>query len=383
MTINEASNLADPAIVASPNTGERTFHELAESLPQLVWMTDTVGKVLFTNKRFRDYAGFDPAERFDHGIDLVHPDEMAEIAQSWAHSLATGEPLEAEYRLRRNDGEYRSFLARGVALRNGAGAIERWIGTCVDVHDQKLSEQALRRSEKLAAAGRLAASVAHEINNPLEAVTNLLFLLANSPSLDRTAREYVNTAQQELARVAEITTQMLRFHKQSTAPAPARIADMLDSILALYRARIIASEIQLTRDYRMTEPLTCLAGDIRQALANVIGNAIDATPRNGRLRVRLRHSRDWKTRRRFGIRVTIGDTGRGIEKLNIERIFEPFFSTKGITGTGLGLWITTDLIHKHRGDIALRSTTNFGASGTVFSIFLPFEAGLREEVVEA
>jgi PAS domain S-box-containing protein len=371
--------LPDNVIDLPSHQTEPTFHELAESLPQLVWITDPVGKVLFSNRRFREYAGLNPGERADGGMEIVHPDEMPNVIKSWAHSLATGEPLELEYRLRRFDGEYRTFLARGVAIRSDAGGIERWIGTCIDIHDQKLAEEALRRNEKLATAGRLAASVAHEINNPLEAVTNLLYLLVNNPSLDRSAREYVNIAQQELARVGEITTQMLRFHRQSTGPAPVRIADILDSILALYRARIMASQIQLSRDYEMTEPLTCLAGDIRQAFANLIGNAIDATPRNGRLRVRLRHSRNWKTRHQFGIRVTIGDTGSGIEKLNIERIFEAFFTTKGITGTGLGLWITRDLIDKHSGTISMRSSTTFGASGTVFSVFLPFEGKLRTE----
>jgi len=367
--------MSESAIESISGSDQRTFLEFTESLPHLVWITDPSGNFLYTNTRFRDYAGFDPGDGRPAGsMEMVHPDEVPAISERWTHSLTTGEPLEVEYRLRRYDGQYRSFLARGVAVRDDAGEIERWIGTCVDIHDQKLSEEALRRNEKLATAGRLAASVAHEINNPLEAVTNLLYLLASNPSLDRSAREYVNTAQQELARVAEITTQMLRFHRQSTGPAPARIADMLDSILSLYRARILSAEIQLSRDYHFTEPLTCLTGDIRQAFANLIGNAIDATPRNGRLRVRLCHSRDWKTRRKLGIRVSIADTGRGIDRLNIKQIFEPFFTTKGITGTGLGLWITRDLIEKRSGKISLRSTTKFGASGTVFSIFLPFEA---------
>jgi PAS domain S-box-containing protein len=353
---------------------ERTFHELAESLQQLVWITDPHGKVLYTNARFREYAGFDPADGRPTGaLEIVHPDEVNEVAAVWTKSLATGDPLALEYRLRRNDGAFRHFLARGVSVRNDDGEIESWIGTCVDVHDQKLAEETLRRSEKLATAGRLAASVAHEINNPLESVTNLLYLLANNPSLDRAAREYVNTAQQELARVGEITTQMLRFHRQSTAPIRVRIADKLDSILALYRPRILAAGIVLTRDYEVTEPLLCLSGDLRQAFSNLIGNAIDATPSGGRLRIRLRHSRNWKTRRNLGIRVTIADTGRGIEAQDMHRIFEAFFTTKGITGTGLGLWITRDLIDKHSGTVSLRSSTRFGASGTVFSVFLPFE----------
>lgn len=354
---------------------ERTFQDLAENIPQLVWTVDPQGKALYLNQRFLQYTGYDSVESVRSSWkEILHPEEAETVIERWEQSLATGEPFLIEYRLRGKDGAFRWFLARAVPLREEDGRIELWIGSCTDIHEQKLGEEVLRRSEKLATAGRLAASVAHEINNPLTSVTNLLYLLAHNPSLDRAAREYINSAQEELGRVAEITTQMLRFHKQSTAAIPTRISETLDSILALYRGRIISAGIQLTRDYDTTAPLVCFAGDIRQAFANLIGNAIDATPSGGRLRVRLRHSRNWTTRLQLGIRVTIADTGRGIDAEGRKHLFEAFYTTKGITGTGLGLWITRDLIEKHSGTISLRSSTCPHTTGTVFSIFLPFEA---------
>ena len=301
------------------------FEDIVERLPVLIWVTDPQGNVVYANSHNLKYMGFASlAEMTSQWMSRLHPEDYPSVKEAWTHSLATGEPFSCEYRVRRFDDQYRTFLSQAASRLDAQGNIERWMGSSTEIHDQKLAAEALRRNEKLATAGRLAASVAHEINNPLESVTNLLYLLANNASLDRSAREYVNTAQQELARVGEITTQMLRFHRQSTGPVPSRIADMLDSILSLYRQRLLAAEIQLTRDYTFTEPLTCLAGDLRQAFANLIGNAIDATPRNGRLWVRLRHSRDWKTRRKLGIRVTIADTGRGIETINLAQIFEAF-----------------------------------------------------------
>jgi signal transduction histidine kinase len=145
-------------------------------------------------------------------------------------------------------------------------------------------------------------------------------------------------------------------------------------VLALFRSRITAADIELHREYERTEPLVCLAGDIRQALGNVIANAIDASPEGGKLQVRLRSRRRFANRERLGIRITVADKGCGIDAENRRHVFEPFFTTKGMTGTGLGLWVARDLIAKHDGAISIRSSTTPGNSGTVVSIFLPYEA---------
>jgi signal transduction histidine kinase len=306
-------------------------------------------------------------------IDFVHPEDRVEALEKWNKAVSEGQIFEMEHRLRRHDGEDICHLARALPILDAAGTLTGYVRTSTDVSSQKRTEFALRQSEKLAAVGKLASSISHEINNPLESVTNLLYLLGSNPTLDRTGLEYLRMAEAELARISEITTQTLRFHRQATKAVPTRLAEVIDSVLSIYKSRITSAGLLLSREYESTEPLTCFAGEIRQAIANVIGNAIEATSQGGKLRVRLRASHDWKTRQQLGLRITVGETGSGIMADQRAQIFEAFFTTKGISGTGLGLWITKGLIDKHHGTISVHSSTEEDASGTVVSIFLPFE----------
>jgi PAS domain S-box-containing protein len=355
---------------------EERFRVLAESLPQFVWIRDPSGKYIYCNQRLLDYVGQAPEWLSIQAFDAVHPDDLASTQQNWKHSVATGEPYENEYRLRRHDGEYRYFLARAVAIRNEAGEIERWLGSSTDIHDQKLAEEALRRSEKLATAGRLAASMAHEINNPLNSIINTVYLALQDSTLSENSRRLLDAADKELTRVAQFTTQTLRFHKQSNAPAPVDLGEIMDSVFAMYAPRLRTSAIQLDRDYRTTEKLCCFNSELRQVFANLIGNSLDAIGRDGLIRVRIRTSRSW-TDGEPGIRVLVADTGHGIPETLRKRVLEPFMSTKEVTGLGLGLWVTDGIVKKHHGRIALRSSTDPVRHGTVFSLFFPSDS-LRE-----
>jgi signal transduction histidine kinase len=251
----------------------------------------------------------------------------------------------------------------------------RWAGVIV----MDASEEALRRTEKLAATGRLAASIAHEINNPLEAITNLLFLLRNFCQLEDPALNYVVMAEHEARRITEITQQTLRFYRQSTLPARASMGDLLDSVLSLYHARLSTLGILVERNYDPAMDLYCFAGEVRQVIANLVGNAIDATTGGGRLLVRARRSRNWKDPSLEGVRFTVADTGVGMEDEVRERIFEAFFTTKDVTGTGLGLWVSHEIILKHHGLVHVRSrpASRGGSSGSVFQIFLPDNQNLE------
>lgn len=256
----------------------------------------------------------------------------------------------------------------------------RWAGVIVmDASERKLGEEALRRTEKLAATGRLAASIAHEINNPLEAITNLLFLLRNFCQLEDPALNYVVMAEHEARRITEITQQTLRFYRQSTLPARASMGDLLDSVLSLYHARLSTLGILVERNYDPAMDLYCFAGEVRQVIANLVGNAIDATTGGGRLLVRARRSRNWKDPSLEGVRFTVADTGVGMEDEVRERIFEAFFTTKDVTGTGLGLWVSHEIILKHHGLVHVRSrpASRGGSSGSVFQIFLPDNQNLE------
>ena len=353
---------------------ESRLRFLTESIPQLLWTATKDGICEFVSESYARFMGVEASACRGEGWHrFVHPDDLARAVRVWKEAVEQHHTFIVEYRLRCHDGEYIWFLHRAVPRIAESGEVVEWIGSSTDIALQKRSEEALRQTEKLAAVGRLASSMAHEINNPLASVTNLLYLLSSQGSLNKTAQEYVRIAQEELARVSEITTQTLRFHNQSTSPAPTRIAELLDSVLSFYRPRIASAGITVQREYERTEQLTCLAGDIRHALSSMIGNAIEACARGGRLRIRFRPSVSWRYRTRRGVRITIADTGHGIPREALGRIFDAFYTTKGITGTGLGLWVTKDLIAKHDGKISLRSSIDPERHGTVLSVFLPYE----------
>ncbi len=239
-----------------------------------------------------------------------------------------------------------------------------------DVTERLDTEAKLRQTEKLAATGKLAASVAHEINNPLEAITNLLYLVGQDGTLSSEARTYVALAEEELQRVSEITTQMLRFYRQSTEAAEVDLVEVLESVLLLYKGRAAQANMEVSRRLPEAAPLKGYAGELRQIFANLVGNSIDACRLGGQLGLRVKHVTG-AADGRAGIRVTVADTGKGMNAVTLGRIFEPFFTTKGITGTGLGLWVSLELIHKHRGTVRVRSSERTERHGTVFQVFFP------------
>jgi signal transduction histidine kinase len=198
-------------------------------------------------------------------------------------------------------------------------------------------------------------------------------LLRNYCHLEDPALGYVVMAEHEARRISEITQQTLRFYRQSTLPARTNMGELLDSVLTLYHGRLNTLNIRVVRDYDATMDLFCFAGEVRQVFANLVANAIDATPEGGRLSVRARRSRNWRHPEQTGVRFVIADTGSGMEPQVRARAFEPFFTTKEVTGTGLGLWVSQEIIVKSRGLVHLRSRTarEGAASGTVFQIFLP------------
>ncbi len=283
--------------------------------------------------------------------------------------------------------ESRSWFLNVYPVRSGSDAV-RWAGAVfVDVSERKRTEDALRKAEKLAAAGRLAASIAHEINNPLESVTNLLYLLEKHPSLNDEARNYAYVAQQEVARVSEMAQRTLRFYRQSTLPVEANVAEILDSVLMVYQGRFTALGVQVVTRFHRDAALFCFAGELRQVFANLIGNALDASSEGGHLTLCVRRSHCRRSGRP-GVRITVADTGSGMPDSVRGRIFEPFFTTKDATGTGLGLWITTEILEKHGATIFVRTRQSDGSppecrkkSGTVFMLFFP-EHGVARKTTQ-
>jgi signal transduction histidine kinase/CheY-like chemotaxis protein len=238
-----------------------------------------------------------------------------------------------------------------------------------DITETRKTEEALRKSEQLAVAGRLAASIAHEINNPLEAVTNLLFLANMDSNITGNTRNLLDTADKELRRLSHIAARSLKFYRQHTAPVLSSLEELVESVLFFYETEINMRKIRLERRYRPAPLVLYHQGEFRQVVTNLIGNALDALSRHGRLVVGVRLSSDSAGRR--GVAVTVADDGSGMDREMLERLFHPFATTKGEAGTGLGLWVSKGILDKHHTKIAVRSRRD---RGTVFRLFVPVEA---------
>jgi PAS domain S-box-containing protein len=351
---------------------------------------DRNGRFVRVNQIFADMTGVAISRHLGRTLpDLLPKAAAAEIGSAVQRVFASEEPVR-NLELNAEDKKSKrpsTWLISAYAVRTMPNQV-RWAGIiALDASDRKRSEEALRRSEKLAVTGRLAASIAHEINNPLEAITNLLFLLRNSSDLPAGARQYADMAEYEVRRIAEITQQTLRFYRQPTQPGRVTLAELLDSVLNLYQSRIHALDLRVERDYDASLSLFCFAGEIRQVFANLVGNSIDASSIGGRLVVRARRSRDWKNPVQTGIRFAVADSGAGMEPDVKEHIFEAFFTTKDVTGTGLGLWVSHEIILKHHGLVRVRSATAEARgkekSGTVFEIFIPDSASVPATEPEA
>jgi len=257
-------------------------------------------------------------------------------------------------------------------IRDSNGRIEGVVLVFHDVSEQRRAEKALRDSDRLTTTGKLAATIAHEIHNPLDSVGNLLYLIGQGTQEDST-REFVTMAAQELVRITQLTQQMLTFQREAAKPVPVKIGQILDNVIALYERKIKSSGINLEQQVDFDGDILALPGELRQMFANLLGNAIEAVgSRRGTITLRAHSSQDWRNQR-LGLRVVVADDGPGIPADVRTKIFEPFFTTKGEKGTGLGLWITSDIIRKYEGTMRLRTRTEPSCSGTCFSVFLPFE----------
>jgi PAS domain S-box-containing protein len=369
---------------------EERFHRLVEATPLPLLISDMCGQVIYANAAVERLLGFSQQEVESGALTLDRlmpsPDGAPLSRQGALDALVAislpgaGETLERSC-LDHTGAVLPVFLGAAILNPEAEPAARQIAAFLVDLSEQKRGEEVLRRTEKLAAAGRLAASIAHEINNPLEAITNCVYLLEQC-DLAAEPRRYLALVQQELARVSHITTQTLRFYRQSTRPIQTDVAELLETVLALYEARLRDHSILVVREYQAVPRVTVYDGEIRQVLANLVGNALDAmagssdanpldAPVPDRLVLRLRNSRDWASGERC-VSITVADTGTGMSASTLDRIYEPFFSTKGVTGTGLGLWVSQEIIDRHHGEVRVRSSQQ-PPSGTVFRVLLPVE----------
>ena len=326
-------------------------------------------------------ATFPGQELLGNGLQAVWP-ETPGFAERCRRVLETGVPYEAvdeRNLVSRSSGgplepAYFSWSMHRVNLPREDGwglLITGWETT-----ERKQAEQALLRSEKLASVGRMAATIAHEINNPLEAVMSLLFLARGSKELPEPVHQYLETADAELNRIAHITRQSLGFYRESNAPALTSVNAVLDSAVDLLKSKTKAKRAVIEKQWDGEVQMTAVAGELRQVFSNLLANSLDAIDEKGTIKLRVSTGAAFTNGDRR-VRVTIADNGKGISASSRQRIFEPFFTTKGTVGTGLGLWVSKQIVDKHGGTIRMRSSSNGARRGTVFSVVLPIEPAPR------
>ena len=352
-----------------------------ENVPIGIMFTLSDGRVISANRQAETILGRslarEGAETF-RDLVVLHPDgspvDVGERPLTLA--LAEGGIHRGEYQYQRPDGTCIWVELTGAPILDAQGRIVGAVDAIADIDVRKRAETALVRSEKLALVGRLAASISHEINNPLESVINLLYLIEHNGD-NAHVRSLSRMAQDELARVSHIVTHTLRFNRQTVAVGDQMMSGLLESSVAIYEGRLKNSGVSLDRDYADTARVYCSGSEIRQVFANLIGNSFDATKSGGRLVLRTKDERNALTGKP-GVRVTIADTGYGMTEQVRKRLFEPFFTTKGDNGTGLGLWVSREIVHKHHAHIRVKSRQG-QHSGSVFSIWFPLDAAAKPE----
>jgi PAS domain S-box-containing protein len=351
---------------------DQTMEQMAaivESSDDAIYSATREGIITSWNQGAEELYGYRAEEVLGKPVLITVPAERALETRSHFETLLRGASVESyQTERRRKDGSLVSILLSVSPLRNRKGTVIGASAIARDITAQLRAEQALRRSEKLVTAGRLTATIAHEINNPLEAITNLLYLARRDPAR---ADQHLEMAEREVQRIADIAQQTLGFVREVSEPKLVDVSSTLDEVLQLYSVKLMSGRVEVHKEFRDGCKIRGITGELRQLFSNLIVNAVDAMPEGGRLRVRVTCGHEYSGNGRAGVRVIFADNGTGISPGDRSRLFEPFYTTKKDSGTGLGLWLSEGIVRKHHGRIQVRSSTGPGPSGTIFSLFLP------------
>jgi PAS domain S-box-containing protein len=358
---------------------EEWFRTTLTSIGDAVIATDCFGNVTFMNPeaerltgyRFSGATGKNIAQVFPIFSEVTGKEAQDPVRKAMELNGVVG--LANHTVLKAGDGSLIPIEDSAAPIRDDQGALVGVVLVFRDVTADRKAQEVMRRTEKLAAAARLAATVAHEINNPLAAVVNLVFVAKNTPGVPDSALQHLLLAEQELERVAHITRQTLAFYRESTGPEEFRVADLVDSVLKLYSNRLAAKEVRVVRAIDDCPAIVGVVGELRQATSNLIANAIDSVSRNGHISV---EAHPVSAGEGCMVEMIVADDGPGIPPENRQRIFEPFFTTKKDVGTGLGLWSTKTIVERHGGTITVAAQQDGNRnSGVAFVVRLPCSSG--------
>ena len=366
------------AAEAALRDSEQRWATTLRSIGDAVISTCAQGKVIFMNEVAEKLTGWPLSEAQGRDLDeifnIVNEMTRSKPENPVAKVIRLGQVvgLANHTALIRRDGKELPIEDSGAPIRDKDGQVTGVVLVFHDISDKRRAEKAVRDSERLAVTGRMASTLAHEIHNPLDTVGSLLYLIDSNPEVPESVRQQAAMASEEVTRVTQMTRHMLSFQRESKKPVPIKIGDVLDNVIALYERKIESAGIKLEKQVDFEGEFIGLPGEMRQVFANLIGNAIEAIGKNGKIRLHAYAGHDWRRGRR-GLRVTVADNGPGIPAEVRDKIFDPFFTTKGEAGTGLGLWVTSGIVEKNDGVLRLRTVTRDGRSGTCFSVFFPMQ----------
>lgn len=358
----------------------RKFFQIAlKSLGEAVVATDREGLVSFVNPVGQHLTGWQAHEaigrQFREVVHLLDERTRAEIEDPTESVRRAQQVVSYPGGLVLTSREAKEYTVEltGAPILGDSNNVVGLVFVFRDTTQRRQTEQTLRASERLTLAGRLSATIAHEIRNPLDTVTNLVYLLQHEQTASPESRQYLNMASEELTRIAQITSQLLTFHRESRTPVPVNLNEVMESVLVLFSPQIRQNHIRVSKRLEATHPVRGYPGELRQVFSNLVGNAIEAITNGGQLILHTREASLASDPTRKGIRVTVLDNGTGIPPGVRKNLFAPFYTTKGEKGTGLGLWISRSIVEKHEGTIHVTSASRNGRSGTAFSVFLPYE----------
>jgi PAS domain S-box-containing protein len=355
---------------------EQWLNTTIRSIGDAVIACDTDGDISFMNRVAEQLTGWTEAEAKGvslHDVFRIFNEDTRAVVENpvdKVRRLGTVVGLANHTFLIAKDGREVCIDDSGAPIRDSEGRMIGIVLVFRNITERRVSESALMRAEKLATAGRMAASVAHEVNNPLEGLTNLVYIARHSDDMVE-IRQLLIQAESELGRIAHITRQSLGFYRETSTPAHFKPATIVREVTDFYSSRALSQGVTFAVKTTTEMEVLGISGELRQILSNLLANGLDACLRGATIRVEANAATDPRNPGRAGVRISVADTGCGIRSDHIGSIFEPFFTTKKDTGTGLGLWVSRELVEKHGGSLRVRSSTSNGKSGTVFSIFLP------------